>query len=73
MAAYENLPGFVGKIFKLSIYLEKPSKPVVQKIITKVSSVPAAAVNAQLNCVASWRAFWNKKRGSLRSQIAAAC
>jgi hypothetical protein len=29
--------------------------------------------NAQLNCVASWRAFWNKKRDSLRSQIAAAC
>jgi hypothetical protein len=29
--------------------------------------------NAQLNCVESWRAFWNKKRDRLRSQIAAAC
>jgi len=29
--------------------------------------------NVQLNCVAIWRAFWNKKRDSLRSQIAAAC
>jgi hypothetical protein len=42
MAVYENLPGFVGKIFKLSIYLEKPSKPAVQKSIAKVSNVPTA-------------------------------
>jgi hypothetical protein len=42
MAAYENLPGFVGQIFELSIYLEKTPKSVVQKIITKVSSVPKA-------------------------------
>jgi hypothetical protein len=39
MAAYENLPSFVGKIFKLSICHEKPSKTVVQKSIAKVSKV----------------------------------
>jgi hypothetical protein len=32
----------LGKIFKLSIYLEKPPKPAVQKSIAKVSSVPRA-------------------------------
>jgi hypothetical protein len=31
------------------------------------------AHNAKLNGVASWRAFWNKKRDSLLSQIAAFC
>jgi hypothetical protein len=30
----------LGKIFKLSICLEKTSKPAVQKSIAKVSSVP---------------------------------
>jgi len=33
----------------------------------------ASTHNAQLNCVANWRAFWKKKRDSLRSQIAAFC
>jgi hypothetical protein len=36
----------LGKIFKLSIFLEKPSKPAVQKSIAKVSSVPRADFNA---------------------------
>jgi hypothetical protein len=34
----------LDKIFKLSIFLEKPPKPAVQKSIAKVSSVPTAAV-----------------------------
>jgi hypothetical protein len=32
----------LGEIFKLNICLEKLSKPVVQKSIAKVSSVPTA-------------------------------
>ncbi len=34
----------LGKIFKFSIYLEKTSKPVVQKFIAKVSKVPEGVV-----------------------------
>jgi hypothetical protein len=45
MAAYENSPGLLGKIFKTSICLEKPSKPAVQKSIAKVSSVPFADID----------------------------
>jgi hypothetical protein len=32
MAADENLPGLAGQNFQLSICLEKPTKPAVQKI-----------------------------------------
>jgi hypothetical protein len=35
----------LGKIFKLSICLEKPSKPAVQKSIAKVSNVPIADID----------------------------
>jgi hypothetical protein len=36
----------LGNIFKLSVYLEKPSKPGVQKSIAKVSNVLFADLNA---------------------------
>jgi hypothetical protein len=34
----------LGKNFKLSIFLEKTPKPVVQKSIEKVSSVPTPVI-----------------------------
>jgi hypothetical protein len=45
MAAYENLSGFVGQKFQTEYLSQKKPKPVVQKIITKVSSVSRADVN----------------------------
>jgi hypothetical protein len=39
MAAYKNLPGFIRQNFQTEFFLEKPSKPAVQKSIAKVFSV----------------------------------
>ena len=44
----------------------------LQRHFSSIATQPCfsfKAVNARLNCVASWRAFWNKKRDRLRSQI----
>jgi hypothetical protein len=52
MAAYENLPGFVGQKFQTEYLSRKLSKPAVQKSIAKVSSVPLRAFH--LSSVEGW-------------------